>query len=104
MARGPGYFMAYGVKVGARLEEYVRLAENGLYDTLEQALDRNTQDSDAHPNAVILAAVTIMATQAKMRGQSNVPAVQAYTKAVGGDRSLADRLGLHLPRIIGRDS
>lgn len=96
------YFQAHGIKCGQRLEEYVRLAESGLWTALEQRLDENTQNAAEHPNAIILAAITVMTAQAKARGYSNVPAVKGYVEHLQGQTTEARlaELGLRLPKII----
>ena len=97
------YFQASGVKSGQRLAEYLKLAENGLWATLNEQLDRFTEDAAAHPNAVILAAVTILVASAKGRGQSAVPLVEAYIAHLNGGKSAEARaaeLGLRLPKQI----
>ncbi len=96
-------FASSGFKCAERLREYTALAEAGLWTTLVQKLDANTLDSDAHPNAILLAAITVMAAQAKARGTSNVPAVQAYREHLGTtpDKARAEALGLHIPEVVG---
>ena len=96
-------FASSGFKCAERLREYTALAEAGLWATLVQKMDANTLDSDAHPNGVLLAAITVMAAQAKGRRSSNVPAVQAYREHLTSspDQARAQALGLHIPEVVG---
>ena len=98
-----GYFNASGVKSGERLAQYVRLAEAGLWTTLLQRLDEGTTSEAAHPNAIIIAAVTVLTALQKGRGQSALPAVEAYCAHLRGESTdaMMRDIGLHLPKVIG---
>ena len=100
-----GNFISSGIKAGEHLLKYVRRAEAGDWNGLRALIDDNTLDVRGHPNAVILAAVTILTGLCKERGQSASPFVQSYVDylkdpARSEVRESMRKIGLSLPSEI----
>ena len=90
-----GTFGSSQVAAGALLKDYMDLAEKRKWEALLHAMDVNTdgpKSQNAHPNAVLFAAIQVLAAVAKQTGaRSAIPFVQSYIAALqGGKDSTTD--------------
>lgn len=82
-----GTYLASGYKTAIRVAEYAEMAQRGDWEKLYAAIDKNTRDSDAHPNAVIWALMILITKYANGRGQSFVPVARQYIDLMRADGS-----------------
>jgi hypothetical protein len=92
-----GRFAASQRSALIRLRHYLELAEKGNTTKLLADLDANTQDVEAHPNAVILEAVMMLTGFGKGSGRSMVGWAEQLIRDFGKRSTKAGNTGIWTP-------
>lgn len=95
--RADGEFIANMAKSMERAAEYIEMAERGNTEGLIAALERNTLDSDRHPNQIILGLAMVMGSMRKGTGRSMIPAVKKAAEHWSKDKDNARLYGIWTP-------
>lgn len=75
-------------RVGAlrQIRQYILVAQNGNVRTLQDEIDKHTQDIQTHPNAVIYELVVILLSLYRGMGRSPIPSLDKAIAAARGDK------------------
>lgn len=90
-------YLANMQKSMERAAEYIALAEKGDVRQLIALIDKNTLDSDRHPNQIILGLVMVMGSMRHGTGRSMVQVIRKAAEHWGKDRENADLFRLWTP-------
>lgn len=90
-------YLANMQKSMERAADYIALAEKGDVQQLVALLEKNTLDSDRHPNQIILGLVMLMGSMRKGTGRSMVQVVRKAADHWSKDRENADLFRLWTP-------
>lgn len=95
--RADGEYIANMAKSMERAAEYIAMAERGDYAGLQALIERNTLDSDRHPNQIILGLAMVMGSMRKGTGRSMVQVVKKAAEHWGKDKDNARLYGIWAP-------
>jgi hypothetical protein len=74
----------------SRLAEYLDIARSNNVGRLMKALDANTQDHDAHPNAVLLCAIALLELHTRHTGRSSAQEARALEQSFETNRQTGE--------------